>query len=213
MIKAVIFDFGGVLCFPPTDPQFESAARTCGLPVDDFLRAFWGTRPEYDAGLISAEEYWRGIARVAGREVDRAWIGDMVRLEIDFWSNYDGRVVAWVRELRAQGLRTGILSNLPQPLGRHLLADQQLLKHFDCRTFSYELELIKPDAAIYEDMIQGLGIAPEEGLFFDDRPENVEGARAVGLQAELFVSWENLIESAPARYGLPAPATSGPHTA
>ncbi len=54
-------------------------------------------------------------------------------------------------------------------------------------------------------MIDGLGIQPEEGLFLDDRPENVEGARAVGLQAELFVSWEHLLESTPARYGLPVP--------
>jgi methionine salvage enolase-phosphatase E1 len=72
------------------------------------------------------------------------------------------------------------------------------------------LNLIKPDAAIYEDMIEGLEIAPEEGLFFDDRPENVEGARAVGLRAELFDSWEKLIEGTPARYGLPVPgATAG----
>lgn len=213
MIEAVIFDFGGVLCFHPAQHQIEAAAQACGLPVDDFLRAFWGTRPEYDAGLISAEAYWRGVARIAGREADPAWIGDMIRREIDFWSNYDRRVVDWVAELREQGWKTGILSNLPQPLGKHLLQDQRLLKHFDFRTFSYELQLIKPDAAIYEDMIEGLGIAPEEGLFFDDRSENVEGARTVGLQAELYDSWEKLIEGTPARYGLPVPAIEDQQTA
>lgn len=206
MVQAVIFDFGGVLCFPPTTHQFASAARACGLSVDAFKAAFWANRPEYDTGLTSPEDYWQGIGRAAGREVDGPWIAAMVRHEIEFWSRYDDRVVAWISELRAHGFRTGILSNLPQPLGNHLRIDQRLLKHFDHITFSYELKVIKPEAAIYQHMIDGLGIKPEEGLFFDDRPENVAGARAAGLQAELFVSWEDLLENTPARYGLPAPA-------
>ncbi len=134
----------------------------------------------------------------------------MVRREIDFWSRYDDRVIAWIGELRAQGLRTGILSNLPQPLGEHLRIDRRLLKHFDYITFSNELKVIKPEAAIYQHMIHGLGIAPEDGLFLDDRPENVEGARAVGLHAELFNSWEDLLEGAPQRYALPVPTLCAP---
>jgi FMN phosphatase YigB (HAD superfamily) len=42
-------------------------------------------------------------------------------------------------------------------------------------------------------------------LFLDDREENVEGARAVGLQAELYSVWEDLSENIAPRYGLPLP--------
>jgi len=133
------------------------------------------------------------------------WIADMIRREIDFWSHYDPRVIEWVDELRGKGWLTGILSNLPPPIGDYLRGQRTLLEHFDHITFSYELKLVKPDAAIYQDMIQGLGIAPKEGLFFDDRAENVEGARAVGLEAELYVSWQKMVESLPVRYGLPIP--------
>lgn len=207
-IRAVVFDFGGVLCFHPTEKRIASAALACGLPATEFLRAFWLNRTDYDAGKIDPHAYWTGIAQTAGRAFSDDLIAEMIRREIDFWSRYDERVIAWVRELRGQGLRTGLLSNLPGPLGRHLRASAGFLNDFDHITFSYELKIVKPQPAIYEDTIRGLGVPPQQALFIDDRPENVQGARAVGMQAELFVSWEAFLEDAPARYGLPAPSVA-----
>ena len=40
-------------------------------------------------------------------------------------------------------------------------------------------------------------------LFIDDKIENVDGARAVGMRAELFTVWEEFVRDVPARYGLP----------
>lgn len=205
-IRSVIFDFGGVLCFPPTDQQIDLAAQACELAVPDFLRAFWANRIDYDSGELGPYAYWRGIAQATGRTFDDELIAQMVQREIEFWSRYDDRVLTWATELRSQGYRIGLLSNLPRPLGHHLRSSRAFLGHFDHVTLSYELRLVKPQAAIYEDTIRGLGVAPEDALFIDDRTENVEGARAVGLHAELFTSWEEFLETTPARYGLPAPA-------
>lgn len=203
-IKSVIFDFGGVLCFHPTEDQIARAAEACGLPVAEFLRAFWLNRIAYDGGQLGPHAYWSGIARTTGRTFDDNLVAEMVKREIEFWSHYDDRVLAWARDLRAQGFRVGILSNLPRPLGHHLRSTRAFLAHFDHVTFSYELRVVKPSAAIYEDAIRGLGVLPEQALFLDDRQNNVEGARAVGMHAELFVSWEQFTEETPARYGLPA---------
>jgi len=79
------------------------------------------------------------------------------------------------------------------------------LDHFDQVTFSYELGVIKPEAEIYSHAIEGLGVDAAEALFLDDRPENVEGARAAGIHAEVFTTWEEFLERDRARYGLPAP--------
>jgi putative hydrolase of the HAD superfamily len=204
-LRAVIFDFGGVVCFHPSDEQVAEAAQACGMTPPEFLHAFWSNRLRYDAGEIDPLEYWGAVAATAGRTFDRDLVQRMIQYEIDFWSRYDERVLAWTRQLRSQGLRTGILSNLPSPVGHHLRAEQSLLEHFDHVTFSYELRTAKPQPAIYEDAIRGLHVAPAEALFLDDRPENVEGAKAVGLQAELFVSWEKFQEDALARYRLPMP--------
>jgi putative hydrolase of the HAD superfamily len=80
------------------------------------------------------------------------------------------------------------------------------MEHFDHVTFSCELRLFKPQAAIYEHSFQGLKVAPEETLFIDDKIENVEGARAVGMNAELFTTWEEFVRDVPGRYRLPFPA-------
>ena len=203
-LKAVIFDFGGVLCFPPTPEQIASAANVCGLAPAEFLEAFWRKRREYDRGH-DAGAYWRDIAQSTDRVFDDALVGGMIQREIEFWSHYDQRVLRWAGQLQSSGFRTSILSNLPRPLGEVLRATPGFLDVFDQVTFSYELGTIKPEAAIYHHALRELDVAAGEALFLDDRLENVEGARAAGLQAELFTTWEEFLDNGFTRFSLPEP--------
>ena len=204
-LRAVIFDFGGVLCFAPTEERLAEAAALCGLSTPVFVDAFWRKRREYDRGMDPAE-YWRDFAAATGQSFDDAMIQEMIRREIDFWSHHDARVLAWTEDLRRAGIRTSILSNLPAPLGENLRATKGFLEHFDQVTFSYELGVIKPEPDIYHYSVRGLAVAPEEALFLDDRPENVEGARAIGLHAEVFTTWREFLDQHHVRYPLPAPS-------
>jgi putative hydrolase of the HAD superfamily len=201
-IRAVIFDFGNVVCFFPTEEQWAEAAQFCGVDAAEFKRAFWLHRDDYDRGG-DPTRYWMNIARLTGRAFDDAMIAGLVRREVAFWSHFDARVLDWAGRLRAAGIRTGILSNLPGPLARALRATPGFLDHFDQVTFSCEMGVIKPQPEIYRRAIEGLQIAPTEGLFIDDRPENIEGARAAGLRVELFTTWEEFCKQDLARYGLP----------
>ena len=203
-LRAVIFDYGNVICRPPTEQQLNEAAALCGLTVEEFVKAFWRKRREYDRGS-DARAYWQDIAAASGRVFDETLIAEMMRREVDFWGRFDDRVLYWTQDLRRAGLRTGILSNLPRTLGERLRAEPGFLDHFDQVTFSYELGVIKPEAPIYRHAIEGLGVAPAEALFLDDRPENVLGARAVGIHAEVFDSWEEFLERDFLRLGLPRP--------
>ena len=54
---------------------------------------------------------------------------------------------------------------------------------FDRCFLSYEMQLAKPDTRIYQQVINDTGIRPEETLYFDDRPENVEAGKVAGFQA------------------------------
>ncbi len=203
-LRAVIFDYGNVICRPPSEQQLSDAAALCGFSVEEFVQAFWRKRREYDRGS-DARAYWRDIAESSGRVFDDALIAEMMRREVDFWGRFDDRVLSWARDLRTAGLRTSILSNLPRTLGERLRSEPGFLGHFDQVTFSYELGFIKPEAPIYQHAIEGLGVEPAEALFLDDRPENVEGARAAGIHAEVFNSWEEFLERDCLRYGLPRP--------
>lgn len=206
-IQAVIFDYGGVLCFAPDDQQIAHAAQRCGLSSPEFLKAFWSIRIEYDAGKLAPEQYWRQVAKNAGRHFDDGLIAEMIETEIAFWSRLDEAVVAWNDQLRAKGMKTAMLSNLPPPLGLRMRAEG-FYDHFDHATLSFELGIVKPAREIYEDAVRGLGIAPEQALFLDDREENVAGALAAGLHAELFTSWTAFVQETPERYALPAPAVA-----
>jgi len=74
--------------------------------------------------------------------------------------------------------------------------------------FSAEVHLAKPDAAIFHACLKVVGSRPEECLFIDDRTENVEAARALGMQAVKFVSVQELaVEIRP--YNLPVPLYAG----
>ncbi len=202
MVRAVIFDFGGVLCLHPDEARITRAAAACGLPVEQFLKDFWRTRRDYDAGRMEPAEYWSGIA---GPLLSETKLQELIRCEVELWNQYDQRVFDWIGRLRKAGHRAAILSNLPRVLGDELRSTRGFLDPFDHVTFSYELGAIKPEAEIYEDAIRGLGVNPAEALFLDDRPENVEGGRAVGLRSELYSCWEEFARSKlPERYGLPA---------
>jgi len=201
-VRAVIFDFGGVLCFHPSEDRFARIADLFGIPTPDLLRLFWANRIEYDAGLVDSRTYWTQIAAAAGRPVDEALLRTLVQYEVELWNNYDQRIMRWAAYLRSNGIRTAILSNLPRVLGEALRATPGFLDPFVHVTFSYELKIVKPEASIYHDAVRGVRVSPSEALFLDDKPENVEGARAVGLHAEIYSTWEAFLAETLGRYNL-----------
>src|SRR5215831_10599103 len=115
--KAVIFDFGGVLCFHPPEEKFAPIATLLGLKTAELIPRFWSNRAEYDADRLDAQSYWRDVAEAGGQKFDKAVLPSLLRCEVELWNDYDERVLGWAAYLRAQGIRTGILSNLPPVLG------------------------------------------------------------------------------------------------
>lgn len=84
--------------------------------------------------------------------------------------------------LRARGLRIALCSNLAAPYGPPALARLPLQPDF-C-AWSYAAGAIKPQAAIYAYLCEGLGCAPDEILMIGDTPKaDVDGPRAFGMQA------------------------------
>jgi len=72
---------------------------------------------------------------------------------------------------------------MPHDMIRHIRQKFDWLNLFDHQTFSAEVNLVKPEAAIYEHSLRGVGVAASEALFVDDKEPNVQGARTVGLRA------------------------------
>lgn len=193
-MEAIIFDYGGVLCFHPPDEQIDALAAQCGVSREEFLQAYWGLRVPYDRGDFDGAGYWRRFGEQVGRGYSDAQISTFIAADIQFWISMDARMIGWLRALRTVGIKLGLISNLPRELGEHLRAHTHLFQMFDHVTLSYEQRTVKPDASIYHECVQGLGVAAAEALFLDDKQPNVAGAQAAGLQSLVFETPEQLSE-------------------
>ena len=110
-MEAIIFDFGGVLCFHPTDRQVNELAALCGVPRKDFLHAYWSFRVPYDRGDYDGAGYWAAIGEALGREYSNDQIQDFIAHDVAFWTSLDQRMLKWIREMRVAGIKTGLISN------------------------------------------------------------------------------------------------------
>jgi HAD superfamily hydrolase (TIGR01509 family) len=86
-------------------------------------------------------------------------------------------------------VRTGLLTN-NSPLLQDSLPEllPEVHRRFDPLLFSYQFGALKPSAALFTAVLVQSGLPAQDILLIDDAPQNVEGARAVGMQACLFTS-------------------------
>lgn len=110
------------------------------------------------------------------------------------WGNANEEMVSWLRQLRHEGIKTALLSNIHPAMITYLKKNFDWLELFHIPTLSAEVRLIKPDPAIYEHTLRGLGVKADETLFVDDREINIQVARELGIHALRFRSVAQLRE-------------------
>lgn len=191
-IKAVILDYGEVLCYPPTAEETGRMAALFGVEPALFQQLWDRNRLRYDRGDLSPEAYWLQLAQDAGTSIGPRQLEQLYGWDSEMWGHENPTMVEWLRQLRASGMKTGLLSNMHHNMIRYLRQNFSWLDQFDHQTYSAEVSLVKPEPAIYEHSLRGVGVAASEALFVDDKKANVEGARAVGLCAIQFHSVEQL---------------------
>ncbi len=186
--RSVIFDYGEVLCHRPTADDFGRMARTLGISLDSFSEHWEQSRPPYDRGDLTAEEYWLQFAREAKSTLDAEQIERLRRWEIEMWTQVNARVVGWLLDLSSAGMKTALLSNMPVDLAAHVQRHFGWMDKFTVRIFSAHVRLVKPDPEIYRHTLRSLDAMAAQTLFVDDREANVKAAAALGMHAIRFRS-------------------------
>lgn len=190
VVDAVVFDYGGVLTLPVRE-SIDAWLEADGIDPASFSRTLkaWLSRdaqvgtpihrletgelsvPEFDA-LLAAE-----LATVDGRPVDP--VGVLKRLFAGMQP--DPAMFALVEDLRAAGVRVGLLSNS----WGNTYPRERIDALFDPVLISGEVGMRKPLAPIYELALERLHTPAGRVLFIDDAEPNIVGARHVGLQSFL----------------------------
>lgn len=187
-----IFDYGGVLVHDQTREDRARLAAIAGVPATRFEELYWAKRCDYDRDDVTAAEYWTDVARVAGATLAPDAIEQLTELDTASWMQFDSPMWDWIRQLRAAGKRVAMLSNMPRDLGTALKTRTDRLTNFDHVTLSYEVRAIKPDPVIYEHCLEGLGLSPQQTLFFDDKIVNVQAAESLGIRAIQFTDRDDI---------------------
>jgi putative hydrolase of the HAD superfamily len=178
-IRAVLFDVGGVLVRTHDHSGRRAWEERLGLAAGEaeaiVLNSEMGRRAQH--GQITTAALWEWVR-------ERLGLGDELdAFRRDFWRGdaVDDELVALIGRLRPR-YQLAIISNASDSL-LPVLEAYGLLPAFDVIVGSAAEGVMKPHPDIYRRALARLGRAPEEAVFIDDAPANVEGARAVGMAA------------------------------
>lgn len=191
-LRAVVFDYGMVLSGPPFPDAHEELRRITGLSHEVFEQRYWTDRLAYDRGDLTGLAFWQKFVSDAGLGLSAEEIDLLNQWDARMWSTTNPETIAWHHHLKEHGLQTGILSNMGDSVLEVILEKFAWIEDFDVLIWSYQHGMAKPDPAIYKLLLERLGTAPEETLFLDDRLENIEAARLLGIQGLLFSTVDQL---------------------
>lgn len=185
-IKNIAFDLGGVvlaLSYEQAVRRFEEIGlANARQHLDAFEQK--GIFGDLESGRISPEDFRRELSKLIGREVTmddcyQAWHG--------YVDHVPKRNLEAILRLREQGYKVCLLSNTNPFMMQWAEKDFDGEGHpisyfFDALYLSFECKVMKPRREIFEMMLKGQQALPEETLFVDDGPRNVEVAKAIGMQ-------------------------------
>ncbi len=193
-ISAVLFDYGMVLSGPPDPAARREMENVLGVDEEKFQAAYWKHRDSYDRGTLGGLTYWSSVAHELRRSLDAASLDALIDADNALWTQPNHAMIEWAASLQRAGVKTGILSNIGDAMEAGIRARFPWLEEFSHHTFSHRLGIAKPDHAIYQHAVEGLGVPADEILFVDDKEENIEAARAVGMIAVQYSSHDAFVD-------------------
>jgi putative hydrolase of the HAD superfamily len=180
MIKAILFDFGGVLAEEGFREGLKAIAKEKGLAPEGFYKisADLVYRTGYITGGCDEHSYWNAVRKKTGVK------GDDHELREEILKRFKLRpeMTSLVEKIKSSGLLVAILSDQTNWLDE---LDKRIPFHhrFNYVFNSYHLKKTKRDPSIFKEVCSLLGVRPEEVLFVDDNMENVKRAASQGLRA------------------------------
>lgn len=179
MIKNIIFDIGMVLI----DFHWAKTMKELDFP-DEVVKALgenmvchslWGHMDKNDIPENELIEKFKQLSPMYTTYIDEFFdnIEDVVTM-------FDG-ADEWLKQLKQKGYNIYLLSNYPERMFKLHTKKFYFLPYTDGRVVSYDCQLVKPDAAIYNLLCERYKLKPEECIFLDDKKENIDAAKKIGF--------------------------------
>jgi putative hydrolase of the HAD superfamily len=185
MIKAVIFDFGGVLAEEGFREGLQAIADKNGLECD----LFFETAREliYHGGYVTGQsrepDFWTDLREKAGiRGSDNELRHEILKRFV-----LREKVLRIVKKISFAGLITAILSDQTNWLDE--INEREPFYHlFDFIFNSYDIKKSKRDPSVFGDVCSVMGLKPDEAVFVDDNAANIRNASDAGFRIIHFIN-------------------------
>ena len=182
MIKAVVFDLGGVLFAEGKSIAVERLALERGYEREIVSRVLSSeTAMELRRGKISDERFWAWARQQMPSDYDASLIRQA-------W--YDGYVLdddiqALIESLRGRYKLIAFSGNVKSRI--EYLEEKYRFRHlFDLEIYSFDYQVTKPDRRFVEIMIEKSGCLPEQIAYIDDNDRYAQPARELGVRVILY---------------------------
>jgi epoxide hydrolase-like predicted phosphatase len=200
-IKAIGFDWGGVIMHYPGGNLMERAAILLGLPREQVHDAYFSHNSIFNKGaegvrLEDATELWRAVLESLG--ASDQYDSFMTSLQRRPDGVVNPRIIELIKSLRAQGWKLGLLSN-NSIAGGAWVREQGYDQLFDVALFSGDIHHMKPEPEAFQLFAKELGVLLEEMVFIDDSQRSLSTAPELGYDPILFRGYEQLVRSLQSR--------------
>lgn len=176
MVKAVIFDFFGVIC---SDEYWQTIKED-----SDISDKFEQLSSDVNLGNISWNDFIKEIAEETGRDADA--VKKMYQEQ-----KMNPQLLAYINQLR-KSYKIALLTNASKDQLGPLVSSAGLDKLFDEILISSELGMTKPDHKIFEYALEKLNVKPSETVFVDDLEKHVSAAKSLGINSILYEDFQHM---------------------
>lgn len=189
--QAVVFDWGNVIGFNDRSVVVTFMCDSFQLSESEFESANLEKRKAIKEGK-SEVDFWLEFAQKKGIQLPEDW-AEKYNATLKASVGADANMYVLIDQLKKKGTRVGMLSNIDDRY-TNLIRGFGFYKPFEPCLLSCEMGLEKPDPKAYDLLLKTLNLAPKDVVFIDDKLENIEAAKKMGIDAILFESEQQVRE-------------------
>ena len=190
-IKALIWDLEGVLMLTDDANMPLTVAKKLNAPYEKVREIFFSdTNDKVDLGEVTQDQFNEYILDTLQISRDKKYLLEEV-LNEEFYIDND--LLIKITGMRRE-YKTGLISNFSNDLRPKIENEWAIGSAFDEIIISCEVGVIKPDPAIFNLMLDRLGVKADESVFIDDRIKNIDGAKEMGFHTIFFTDKERALK-------------------
>jgi putative hydrolase of the HAD superfamily len=182
----VVFDYGEVISRSPSERHRSDLLAVADVDAAAFWAAYETHRDGLDEGTTSIRDYWKLVAADTGATWSESRIHELWVADFTGWFSVEPGTFDVIADLHAGGTRVALLSNAGFDFASPFRYSP-MARFFERMFISAEMLKLKPNAEIYLEVAQELGITPRDMVFVDNKQVNVDGAEALGITAHHYV--------------------------